>query len=566
METEHCDLLVIGGGGAGMAAALFGALEGLSVLLVERTALLGGTTALSAGTIWVPATHLAATVGAEEDSAERAATFLRHAVGNHSSEAMRRAFLGHGPAAIARLDRETEVKLRARPLHPDYLQEMPEASLRGRALEPLPFDARGLGARLALIRPPIPEFTLFGGMMVDRDDIGHLLKATRAFASFRHAAGLLGRHALDRLRHPRGTRLVMGNALVGRLLAALDARGVPIRLGVQVLELLRGAAGVEGAVLAQGGAHRRVLARRGVILATGGFNRHPARRAALLPAPLAEFSPAAPGHTGEMLDLALALGARLGTAALDNAYWAPVSVRRRADGSDAVFPHFVLDRGKPGTVAVNAAGRRFVNEATSYHLFARAMYEARSIPAFLIADAEALRRYGLGMVRPGGRGLGPFLADGYLVAAPTLAALAQRLGVDEAGLAATVARMNAFATSGVDEEWGRGSTAYHRANGDAARGLPNPNLGPIATPPFHAIRLWPGDIGAATGLVVNGDAEVLDAEDRPIGGLYAIGNDMQSVMGGVYPGPGITLGPALAFAHAAARHAALSGQAVRDGR
>jgi succinate dehydrogenase/fumarate reductase flavoprotein subunit len=560
METEHCDLLVIGAGGAGMAAALFGALDGLRVLLVERTGLLGGTTALSAGTIWVPATHLAASVGAGEDSAERAATFLRHAVGNHSSEAMRRAFLAHGPVAIARLDRETEVRLRARPLHPDYLQEVPEASLFGRALEPLPFDARGLGARLALIRPPIPEFTLFGGMMVDRDDIGHLLKATRSFPSLLHAARLLGRHAMDRLRHPRGARLVMGNALVGRLLAALDARGVPIRLGVQVLELLRDGARVRGAVLAQDGARRRVLARRGVILATGGFNRHPAHRAALLPAPLAAYSPAAPGHTGEMLDLALALGARLGTTALDNAYWAPVSVRRRADGSEAVFPHFVLDRGKPGTVAVNAAGRRFVNEATSYHLFARAMYEAHaeapSIPAFLIADAEALRRYGLGMVRPGGRGLAPFLADGYLTAAPTLAELARRLGVDEAGLAATVARMNAFAVSGVDEEFGRGSTAYHRVNGDASRGLPNPNLGPIATPPFYAIRLWPGDIGAATGLVVNGDAEVLDAAERPIGGLYAIGNDMQSVMGGVYPGPGITLGPAIAFAHAAARHAA----------
>lgn len=560
METEHCDLLVIGGGGAGLAAALFGTLEGLRVLLVERTALLGGTTALSAGTIWVPATHLAATVGAADDSAEQAAAFLRQAVGNHSSEAMRRAFLAHGPAAVARLDRETEVKLRARPLHPDYIQEVPAATLRGRALEPLPFDGRALGARLALIRPPIPEFTLFGGMMVDRDDIGHLLRATRALASFRHAAMLLGRHALDRLRHPRGTRLVMGNALVGRLLAALDARGVPIRLGVQVLDLLRGAAGVEGAVLAQDGAQRRVLARCGVVLATGGFNRHPARRAALLPAPLAAFSPAAPGHTGEVHDLALALGARYGTDALDHAYWAPVSVRSRADGSQAVFPHFVLDRGKPGTVAVNAAGRRFVNEATSYHLFARAMYAAHaetpSIPAFLIADAAALRRYGLGMVRPGGRGLRPFLADGYLTEAPTLADLARRLGIDAAGLAATVARMNAFAASGVDEEFGRGSTAYHRVNGDAARGLPNPNLGPIATPPFYAIRLWPGDIGAATGLVVNAEAEVLDAEDRPIGGLYACGNDMQSVMGGVYPGPGITLGPALAFAHAAACHAA----------
>jgi succinate dehydrogenase/fumarate reductase flavoprotein subunit len=280
----------------------------------------------------------------------------------------------------------------------------------------------------------------------------------------------------------------------------------------------------------------------------------------MLPAPLAAFSPAAPGHTGELHDLAIGLGARYGAGALDNAYWAPVSVRRRADGSMAVFPHFVLDRGKPGVIAVNAAGRRFVNEATSYHLFARAMFAAHAtaptIPCFLVTDRDGLRRYGLGMVRPGGRGLAPCLADGYLTEAPTLAALAAKLGIEAANLAETVARMNDYAARGEDPEFGRGSTAYHRVNGDAARGLPNPNLGPIGTPPFYAIRLLPGDIGAATGLVTDTDAQVLGHDDRPIGGLYACGNDMQSVMGGVYPGPGITLGPALAFAFIAARHAA----------
>jgi succinate dehydrogenase/fumarate reductase flavoprotein subunit len=559
METETRDLIVIGGGGAGMAAALFAALDGLRPLLVEHTALLGGTTAWSAGTTWVPGTAHAAALGAEDD-AGNAAAFLRNAVGNHSSEAMRRAFLENGPRAIARLEAETEVRFRARPLHPDYIQEVAGATLRGRALEPLPFDARRLGARLALIRPPIPEFTVLGGMMVDRDDIPHLMNMTRSWASFRHAARLLSRHAVDRLRHPRGTRLLMGNALVGRLLASLDARGVAIETGTKVEELLHGAAGVEGVVLARDGVRRRVLALRGVILATGGFNRHPSRRAAMLPAPLAAFSPAAPGHTGELHDLAIGLGARYGAGALDNAYWAPVSVRRRADGSMAVFPHFVLDRGKPGVIAVNAAGRRFVNEATSYHLFARAMFAAHAtaptIPCFLVTDRDGLRRYGLGMVRPGGRGLAPCLADGYLTEAPTLAALAAKLGIEAANLAETVARMNDYAARGEDPEFGRGSTAYHRVNGDAARGLPNPNLGPIGTPPFYAIRLLPGDIGAATGLVTDTDAQVLGHDDRPIGGLYACGNDMQSVMGGVYPGPGITLGPALAFAFIAARHAA----------
>jgi succinate dehydrogenase/fumarate reductase flavoprotein subunit len=313
-------------------------------------------------------------------------------------------------------------------------------------------------------------------------------------------------------------------------------------------------------VLSQGNTRRRIAARRGVVMASGGFNRHPKRRAELLHLPTAEHSPAAPGHTGEVHDLALAAGARYGEGALDSAFWAPVSVRRRADGSTAVFPHLVMDRGKPGMVAVNKAGRRFVNESTSYHLFVQAMYKAHetvpSIPAFLITDSEGLRRYGLGMLRPGGRGLAPFLAEGYLTEAPSLAELAGKLGIDAAGLTETVARLNEYARTGSDPEFGRGTTAYHRVNGDASRGLPNPNLGPIGAPPFYAVRLLPGDIGAATGLVTDEDAQVLGPDDRPIGGLYAVGNDMQSVMGGVYPGPGITIGPAIAFAHAAMRHAA----------
>jgi succinate dehydrogenase/fumarate reductase flavoprotein subunit len=179
-----------------------------------------------------------------------------------------------------------------------------------------------------------------------------------------------------------------------------------------------------------------------------------------------------------------------------------------------------------------------------------------SIPAFLITDSEGLRRYGLGMVRPGGKGLAPFLADGYLSAAPSLAELAGKLGIDAAGLSETVARMNEYARTGIDPEFGRGTNAYHRVNGDASRGLPNPNLGPIGAAPFYAVQLLPGDIGAATGLVTDETAQVLGPDDRPIGGLYAVGNDMQSVMGGVYPGPGITIGPGIAFAYAAARHAA----------
>ena len=551
------DIVVVGAGGAGMAAALFAAIEDKRVLLIERTEFIGGTTALSAGSTWIPNTHHARAV-TPGDSVDNAARFLTGVVGNHSRAAMRAAFLESGPAAVAVLEVNSEVEFRPYATHPDYEQEVEGATLRGRALEPVPFDGRRLGAGLKHVRPPIPEFTILGGMMVDRTDIGHLLNLSRSRASFTHAFRILARYGLDRLRHPRSTRLVMGNALVGRLLKSLMDKDVDIVTETAVNALRSESDGVCGVVLESRGAMRKISAASGVILAAGGYNRHRTRRAEMLHQPVPAFSPAAPGHTGEMQDLALALGARFGEGNLDNAFWAPVSVRGRADGTAAVFPHFVMDRSKPGTVCINQLGRRFVNEATSYHRFARAMFESNAsapcIPAFIIADAVALRKYGLGMVRMGTRNLGPFLADGYLIQGRTIADLAGKLQVDPTALAGTIAAMNRYAEAGVDPEYGRGTTAYHRVNGDPLHG-PNPTLGPIATAPFYAMRLYPGDIGAATGLVTDEWARVLKADDQPIGRLYACGNEASSIMGGTYPGPGITIGPAIVFAYRAVQHA-----------
>lgn len=225
----------------------------------------------------------------------------------------------------------------------------------------------------------------------------------------------------------------------------------------------------------------------------------------------------------------------------------------------AVFPHFVLDRSKPGIFCVGRDGRRFVNESTSYHKFVIAMYAANrdgsTIPTFEITDAVGLRKYGLGLIRPGGQRLGPFLRDGYLTRADTLAELARKLEIDAQGLEETVAEMNRYAETGVDEAFQRGSTVYECGNGDPSH-EPNPTLGPTRVPPFYAIKLYPGEIGSAVGLATDTDARLLDKDGQVIGGLYACGNDMQSIMGGIYPGPGINLGPAVTFAYAAAKHAA----------
>ncbi len=554
-DANSYDLVVIGAGGAGLSAALFGAISGARVLVVESTEYVGGTTAWSGGTIWIPNTLHAAKVN-QGDSITQAETYLHAAVGNYASHELIRSFLEEGPRAIDLLERESEVRLRPYPLHPDYISDLPGSTLNGRALEPIAFDGRLLGDKFDLLRPPIPEFTVLGGMMVDRNDINQLLNLKKSWKSFRHSLGLLTRHARDRLGHKRGTRLVMGNALIGRLLYSLLQRGVTIWTNAMVDRLDSEGGRITGLSLTRNGQRHDIHAKRGVILASGGFNRHPKLRKELVP-DVEIYTPGAPGHKGAALELALAAGARMGERNMENVFWAPVSVRQRPDGTTAVFPHFIFDRAKPGTLIVNAGGRRFLNESTSYHLIGKAMIEASrtapSIPGYLIADHAAITAYGLGMVRPGGSGMEPLLKDGYLTRGATIGELAGKLGIDAAQLQATVAQFNGYAASGNDPDFGRGVTAYQRNLGDPKVG-PNPTMRALDRGPFYALKLYPGDIGASAGLATDAKARVLGA-DGPIGGLYAVGNDQNSVMAGTYPGPGITLGPGITFAYVAVKDA-----------
>jgi succinate dehydrogenase/fumarate reductase flavoprotein subunit len=548
------DLLVLGAGAGGMTAALTAAVLGLRVLLVEKTGLVGGTSARSAGSVWLPNSRHSPP---GEDSIEKALTYLRHAVGDRLDRERASAFLQAAPEMVDFLEDNAAVRFRAYPCHPDYLATLEGATLRGRVLEPLPFDAAALGPRFCDLRPPLPEFMLFGGMMVDRTDIGHLMSATRKISSFRHAIRLLGRYGIDRLRHRRGARLVMGNALVGRLYHSLLQRSVAVLRSTEVASLTRDGGRVTGAILKRGAATSEIRAGAGIVLATGGFSRCPDLRKRLLPPALDESSPVVESATGDGLHLAERVGGHLAEHD-SNSFLAPVSRRRRADGSMAVFPHFVLDRGKPGALAIDPAGRRFVNEATPYHLFGEALLATlRNFPqgtCHLICDDAFIAKYGLGMVRPRRMNLRTAIEDGYVVIARTLDDLAARLHVPADALSATVARHNRFAETGKDEEFGKGEDGYQRNLGDPAHG-PNPCLGPIARGPLYALAIHPGDIGASAGLACDASARVLGGDGAPIEGLYACGNDMASIMAGRYPGPGITLGPAMAFGFIAARHA-----------
>jgi len=555
---EEFDVVVLGAGAAGMTAALVASIEGLRTLLVEHTAFAGGTTARSSGTVWIPDNPLQRRAGIADD-AQRACAYLDALVGQRAQRSLREAFVREGPRMLEYLERHTDVRFRMYREHPDYRQELPGAAAGGRPLEPEPFDGRTLGAAFERLGWPLPELMLFGGMMVTRGEAARLLRIGRPWDSLALGTGLVARYLADRLGHRRGTRLVLGNALAGRLLRNLLARGVPVRYETTTLRLEGEAGRVQGLLVERDGARSRIRARRAVVLAGGGFPASAALRARHLPTPTPEHTPAYDGCVGDTMALAQRIGAALGPDGEDNALWFPSSVAVRDDGSTAVYPHIVLDRAKPGLVAVNAAGRRFVDEAVSYHEFTRAMYRSHrsvtNIPAWLVCDRRFLWKYGLGMIRPHTLRLGRWLRRGYLKRSRTIDGLADAIGVDAIGLAETVRRNNAHAAAGVDADFGKGGNRYDLANGDPAH-RPNPCLGPIETPPFFAVAVVPTPLGTSLGLRTDANARVCDARGEPIDGLYACGNDMHSVMGGEYPGAGAQIGSAMTFGYVAARHAA----------
>jgi succinate dehydrogenase/fumarate reductase flavoprotein subunit len=505
--------------------------------------------------VWIPANPKMAAAGIV-DSVERARRYLDRVAPATRDAAAREAFLARGPEAIAYLEERTSLRLRAVTNYPDYYPDLPGATLGGRVLEPVDFDARTLGRNFALLRWPLREFMLFNGMMVSRPDLPHFRNALRSPASAARVLRLVAEYAWQRLSAARGTHLVLGNALVAHLLkSALDLK-VSLRLGARVTRLDMHEGRVRGVEVESAGRRETIAARAGVVLATGGFSHDAEMRRALLPPTVSTHSPVCRTSTGDGIRLGVAAGGRVGERNAQNAFWAPMSYYRRSDGSECVFPHTVADRGKPGIIAVTRAGERFTSEAVSYHEFVLAMFRANArrpaVPAFLLCDRRSLWQYGLGAVRPFTVSLAKQLASGYLVRAATMAELAARLEIDAGRLERTVAVYNEDARRGVDSKFGLGSDPYQRYLGDV-HNRPNPCMRPIESAPFFAIRLYPSDLGTVAGLITDGQARVLDANGHPAPNLYACGNDMNSIMDGAYPGPGITLGPALVFGYIAAR-------------
>ena len=551
-ETEY-DVLVVGTGASGMSAAVTAAHQGLKVLVVDKAAVYGGTTARSGGWLWIPGTKLAKEQGIVEP-AGAARAYLQHEATTHFDAARVDAFIENGPKAFDFFTENTCVQFDMPPVFPDYHAEAPGGQQAGRSMVTRPFDGRELGSRIDKLAPPVPELTVFGMMLGSGKELWHFLRAFKSFESFWYVAKRFGGHLLDVVRYGRGMTLTNGNALAGRLAKAAMDLDVPVWLNSTVKSLIVEGDAVVGANVVQDGKSLEIRVRRGVVLACGGFPYDVERRKQLFPhAPTGRehFTPSPALNTGDGLRLGESVGGWVDPTIPNAAAWCPTSVTRRKDGSEGVMPHFI-DRAKPGAIAVTPTGRRFTNEALSYHDFIQNLVKAckgmPEVTCWLICDHKHLREYGLGAVAPFPLPIGKHLKSGYLKKGNSLQELAKVIGVPNVALQEEVESFNRDAANGVDTKFGKGSTAYNRFQGDSLV-APNPCMAPIRQGPYYAIKIVVGEIGTFAGLLTNEFCQVLTQAREPINGLYAVGNDAASIMGGNYPGAGITLGPALTFGY-----------------
>ncbi len=543
-EAAEFDVVVAGSGAAGMTAALTAAHLRLSVVVIEKTGFFGGSTARSGGGIWVPGNAVLRDAGVS-DTAEQARAYLAHVAGADVPAGLREAFLEHGPAMLDLVLAMTPLRLAWVPGYADYYPEAPGGLACGRSIEPVPFDGRALGGELARLAPPYlpsPE-----GVAVTQAEYRWLSLGPRHPRAVLAGARVAARAARTRLLGHR--MLTLGQALAAGLRAGLLAHDVPVWLDTPMTGLEVRDGRVTGVRAMRGGEPVLIRARRGVLLATGGFERNEEMRRRYQRAPVGtQWTTGAAGNTGDGILVGGEAGAAVGL--MDDAWWGP-SIPLPGG------PYFCLaERSLPGCILVNGAGQRFVNESAPYVDAVHAMYDGNTpenphIPAWLIFDQRYRDRY----VFAGRPPRKPFPRRWYaaeaVVRADDLAGLAAAAGISAGGLAKTVTRFNEFAAAGRDEEFGRGGSAYDRYYGDP-RCRPNPNLAPLARPPFYAVKIVPGDLGTKGGLRTDERARVLRDDGTPIAGLYAAGNASASVMGHSYAGAGATIGPAMTFGYLAA--------------
>lgn len=554
--NETYDVVVIGSGAGGMSTAITAKKNGLSVAIIEKEPVFGGTTAFSGGVLWIPGNHHGKDAGIE-DSRDDAITYMKEETGNFYSAEAVEAFLDAGPEMVDFFERETEVQF-VPTLYPDYHPDVPGGVDVGRSILAAPFDTSALGDNLKRLRPPLATITFMGMMFNSSNaDIKHFFNATKSATSFAYVTKRMVKHFGEVARYGRGVQVTSGNALAARLAKSVFDLDIPLYTDTPAEELIV----EEGRVTAVRTPTGTLTATKGVVIATGGFAHDMEKLKKAYPHLKRggeHFSPVPEANTGDGIRLAEAVGGHAPIEFNDTSAWMPVSKVPQRGGTFGAFPH-LLDRYKPGIIAVLKSGKRFNNESESYHDVGAAMMRAcdgeEETAAWLIADHPTIRKYGLGFAKPAPVPLGKYLSNGYLKWGDTLADLARATGIDAAGLEATVAAYNAQAVQGEDPEYGRGKTAFNRYLADPEH-QPNPCVGPIQKGPYYALKIIMGDLGTFDGLRTDVVGQVQRADGSLIEGLFAVGNDRASIMGGNYPGAGITLGPAMTFGYITGRHLA----------
>lgn len=560
MNSRTCDVLVIGAGAGGLATAITAKKHGLDVLVIEKDDCFGGTTAFSGGVLWVPG-NKHGKAQAPDDNPAKALTYLRTEAGACFDEAGVQAFLQYGPQMVDFFERETTVKF-IPTLYPDYHPHLDGGVDIGRSILAAPYDIRGLGADMARLRPPLKTITFIGMMFNSSNaDLKHFFNVTRSLTSFVYVAKRLLTHLKELALYRRGTQVTSGNALAARLVKSALDLGIPILTGTPARQLLREAGRVTGALASHGDGELRIEARRGVVLACGGFSHDLQRLKQAYPHVRRggeHFSPVPASNTGDGARMAEALGAKVDIRLQAAAAWMPVSKVPMPGGRYVAFPH-LLDRYKPGVIGVLRSGRRFTNESNSYHDVGAALIQAcaaeRETAMWLVCDHRTLAKYGLGYAKPSPMPLAPLLRTGYLFKGRSLAELAASAGIDGQGLEQAVREYNLGAVQGEDRQFARGSTVFNRYLADP-QNQPNPCVAPLGDGPYYAVKVVMGDLGTFDGIRTSVLGEVLGADQQAIAGLYAVGNDRASIMGGNYPGAGITLGPIMTFGYITGRHLA----------
>ena len=555
------DLLVVGSGNGALTAALCAFEMGLTnVLVIEKQAKYGGTSALSGGGVWIPGNRYARAAGAD-DSFDAAREYLSHTLpAGVVPEPIIDTYLREGPRMVDFLHERTRVRYVTLDHYPDYYSMLPGARHGHRSMEPEPIDRDLLGEHGDTLIDTHHMMWLFDRIAFTQVEAQLLMGRMPGWKQL--AAKLVWDYLRDvpwRLKHRRSRRLCTGCAGVARLRLSMIDRNMPLWLNSALTQLITDDGGrVTGAEIKREGSTLRIRTQRGVVLAAGGFEHNQAMRETYLPKPTnAAWSAGTPGNTGEVMVEAMRLGAA--TAQMNGAWWCSTIT---VPGEPC--PRLsIIEKSLPGNCVVNRAGKRIANESQNYMAYQLALFAQHSehnpaVPSWMIFDARFRAAYFVGPLltasfKPDFTLPKSWFDSGLITKAMSIRELAQKTGIDADGLQQTIDNMNRFARSGRDEELQRGDAEYDRYYGDPTV-QPNPCLAPIEKPPFYAMRIDPGDFGTQGGLVINTDAQVLKSDGTPIPGLYACGNITAATLP-TYPGPGSTLGPAMTFAWQAAKHA-----------